>query len=451
MPKISVIMPSLNVQSYIKQCIESVISQTLSDIEIICVDAGSTDGTLEILQEYALKDSRIIIVNSSVRSYGAQVNIGIKKAKADYIAIVETDDYIAPNMYETLYRIVEKYNNLDYVKADWKSVIAYNEKEFIFEKHLQPEQSGIYNKEICVSDYPQLYLCDVTVWRGIYRKKFLIDNKIWFNETQGAAFQDYGFSIMVNSYASKAYYLRDGLYFYRDERIGSSSVNKNAVRFVWQEWNRLLGMGFFNRKHINGLYIYLRIAMAFWGEYRKVLLMVDFDTESEYLKPYYDLIAPHIKELIQTGQLIKADNSLYWWDELLMILNMPSEYTLYLKDKINAQKEAECKLKKFVNGRKVVIFGCGAYGSKVFTLMLRLEIEVVAFCDNDIKKHRTFEKGVPVYSVKQAIEKYSQAVYLVANKYYSDEMMQQLQTFGVECKNIINIERGIDNDFTGYN
>lgn len=62
MPKVSVIMPSLNVASYMRECIESVINQTLKDIEIICVDAGSTDGTLEILKEYKNKDSRIKII-----------------------------------------------------------------------------------------------------------------------------------------------------------------------------------------------------------------------------------------------------------------------------------------------------------------------------------------------------------------------------------------------------
>ena len=69
-PKVSVIMPSLNVAPYVRECIESVLGQTLREIEIICVDAGSTDGTLEILREYAEKDSRITLIVSDKKSYG---------------------------------------------------------------------------------------------------------------------------------------------------------------------------------------------------------------------------------------------------------------------------------------------------------------------------------------------------------------------------------------------
>ena len=102
MPKVSVIMPSLNVVQYIQECMESVVRQTLSDIEIICVDAGSTDGTLEILQEFAKKDQRMSIIVSDKKSYGYQMNLGLKAAKGEYIGIVETDDFIEPNMYEDL-------------------------------------------------------------------------------------------------------------------------------------------------------------------------------------------------------------------------------------------------------------------------------------------------------------------------------------------------------------
>ena len=80
-PKISVIMPSLNVGNYIEQCIKSVLDQTLTDFEIICIDAGSTDGTVEILQKYAKEDSRIQIINTDKKSYGYQVNLGISKAR----------------------------------------------------------------------------------------------------------------------------------------------------------------------------------------------------------------------------------------------------------------------------------------------------------------------------------------------------------------------------------
>ena len=111
-PKVSVVMPSLNVALYIRECIESVLNQTLKDIEIICVDAGSTDGTLEILKEYADKDPRISIINSDRKSYGYQMNLGMDAAAGEYMGIVETDDIADFDMFETLYNAA-KADDLD--------------------------------------------------------------------------------------------------------------------------------------------------------------------------------------------------------------------------------------------------------------------------------------------------------------------------------------------------
>lgn len=118
MPKVSIVMPSLNVAAYVRECMESVIRQTLKDIEILCVDAGSTDGTWEILRKYADKDKRIKLIHSEKKSYGHQMNLGIREATGSYIGIVETDDYILPKMYERLYTYALD-NDADFVKSDY--------------------------------------------------------------------------------------------------------------------------------------------------------------------------------------------------------------------------------------------------------------------------------------------------------------------------------------------
>ena len=85
MPKATLILPSLNVGGYIEECLESVRCQSLEDIEILCIDAGSTDGTYEILREHAARDSRIRLIRSQVRSYGYQVNLGLSIARGEYV------------------------------------------------------------------------------------------------------------------------------------------------------------------------------------------------------------------------------------------------------------------------------------------------------------------------------------------------------------------------------
>lgn len=103
MPKVSIIIPVYNVEKYLRECLDSVIQQTLQDIEIICVNDGSTDNSLQILKEYAQNDSRIKIIDKPNSGYGQTMNVGMQNATGEYIGIVEPDDYVELDMFETLY------------------------------------------------------------------------------------------------------------------------------------------------------------------------------------------------------------------------------------------------------------------------------------------------------------------------------------------------------------
>ena len=96
--KVSVILPSLNVADYIEECMDSLLRQTLQELEILCIDAGSTDGTEEVLRQYAKSDPRIILLHSDIKSYGKQVNMGLAYVSGEYVAILETDDWIVPEI-----------------------------------------------------------------------------------------------------------------------------------------------------------------------------------------------------------------------------------------------------------------------------------------------------------------------------------------------------------------
>ena len=107
-PLISVLVPCCNVEKYLRQCLDSIINQTYTELEIICLNDGSTDSTPDILREYEKKDSRILVVDKPNSGYGATMNLGLKMAKGKYIGIVESDDYIEPSMYEILCKEAEK-------------------------------------------------------------------------------------------------------------------------------------------------------------------------------------------------------------------------------------------------------------------------------------------------------------------------------------------------------
>ena len=118
MPKVSVIVPTYNVEMYLDQCMESLQRQTLKDIEIVCVNDGSKDSSLEIMKRNAANDPRIVIIDKENGGYGKAMNVGLDRATGEDIGILEPDDYVPLNMYEDLYQAAKEHD-LDFVKADF--------------------------------------------------------------------------------------------------------------------------------------------------------------------------------------------------------------------------------------------------------------------------------------------------------------------------------------------
>ena len=131
MVKVSVIVPVYNAERYLAQCLDSILAQTLKEIEAVCVDDGSTDGSGEILDQYSLRDQRVKVLHRKNSGYGSAMNAGLDAACGEYIGIVESDDCILPEMYRTLYE-ESAAGELDVVKSDacfWYEKIAYRSEE----------------------------------------------------------------------------------------------------------------------------------------------------------------------------------------------------------------------------------------------------------------------------------------------------------------------------------
>lgn len=233
--RVSVIMPSLNVANYISECIESVLNQSLSDIEIICVDAGSTDGTFEILKRFERKDKRIRVLVSDMKSYGYQVNLGFTHAVGEYVAIVETDDYIARDMYESLYSVAKIYD-LDYIKGDFAKFKGSGEKRS-FEHKKIVENDYYYNRVLWAGDELSVFNGSIYPWAGIYKRNFIIDNNIRLNETPGASYQDNGLCFQVYAYGKRGYFINREFYYLRREEQDASYYAPHKVNEVFVEFD----------------------------------------------------------------------------------------------------------------------------------------------------------------------------------------------------------------------
>lgn len=227
-PKVSIILPVYNVAPYLRQSLDSIIAQTLSDIEIICVDDGSTDESGQILDEYKEKDDRIKVIHKKNAGTGAARNDGLKIATGECIGFVDPDDWILPNMYERLYNLLQD-KGLDIVMF---TPDVYNDKTGKHEGFLYFQDSNfpkflddkVFNKDdISPFSYP---MC---VWNKLYRKRLFDENNIEFAE--GLDFEDHKVIFKSLFTAKRIYFIREKLYVYRHSREGSILSDNDTRMF----------------------------------------------------------------------------------------------------------------------------------------------------------------------------------------------------------------------------
>ena len=329
MPKVSIVVPVCNVQKYLKECIDSLISQTLKDIEIICVDDGSTDDSGKILDEYAEKDSRVKVIHKPNSGYGHSMNVGFDSATGEYIGIVESDDYAEPLMFETLYNVAST-NDLDVVKSGYYMYYTNpvrNEKVYIVSKILA-------NRTFCPSTYfrSKMEMVDFfnikpTIWSAIYRKDFIRQNNVRFLESPGASYQDAGFNFKVMATAGKIQLIRDAFLHYRQDNSGSSVNSKGKVFCICDEYQEMQR--------------FLEENPLIKGKLEKVLWRIKYDSylwnfervAEKYKYLFLERASEEFKEGMNTGALDRDYFEWYNWQRVLAIVEDPLDaYNLLLDE-----------------------------------------------------------------------------------------------------------------------
>lgn len=178
--KVSVIMPVYNAEDYLRPALDSVIDQTLKEIEIICIDDGSTDKSLEIIKEYQRVDSRIRIVTENNAGPGAARNKGIVRARGKYIAFLDADDFYEFELLEQLYNLSEA-GGLDIAVANYD---IYNSKNAKFSPAVDSDYGAIFEASPVTSksEYPDYILQATTgyVWNKLFRREFVLEKGISF-------------------------------------------------------------------------------------------------------------------------------------------------------------------------------------------------------------------------------------------------------------------------------
>ena len=212
---ISIIVPIYNTSEYLEKCLNSILNQTIKEIEVICINDGSTDISLEILKKYQKKDNRIIIINQTNKGVSAARNAGLDIAKGKYIGFVDSDDYITPDMYKEMYNKIIKYQTdivvCNYYTDKNNSIsIRSNKKDYII------KTKSKYIKELLEDDNIQNY-----VWSRLYKKELF--SKVRFRE--GRLLEDIYLSIELIDKIKTAYYISKPLYYYRNRNNSITNIN----------------------------------------------------------------------------------------------------------------------------------------------------------------------------------------------------------------------------------
>ncbi len=229
MPKLSILVPIFNVEKYLDECLNSLAKQTLKDVEVICINDGSTDGSSNILQRYAKKYTNFTVINKKNSGYGDSMNQGLKKATGEYIGIVESDDFIEPNAFEELYKLAIK-TSADIVKANY-----FYHSEAGDEIHEVVKNQKL-NTPLSISDNPSILLEEPSIWSAIYRRDFLNKNKIRFRTTPGASYQDTGFHFKSFCAAKRIVYTKKAYLHYRTDNANSSVKSLEKVNYIVGEY-----------------------------------------------------------------------------------------------------------------------------------------------------------------------------------------------------------------------
>jgi glycosyltransferase involved in cell wall biosynthesis len=404
MNKISVLIPIYNVEKYLSQCLESVLQQSLYAIEIICINDGSTDSSLKILQKYAVKDQRIKIINKKNTGYGHSMNIGLKEATGEYIGIVESDDFAEENMFQVLYKKAVM-NNADIVKSNY---FAQKGDEQYFMEPLKGESYGIVYAPN--QSKTMLYSKTPCIWTGIYKRNFLLKNNIWFNETPGASYQDVSFYLKTMICAKRIYLLKEAYLHYRTDNVTSSVRSKEKVKCIFDEFAEikqfLKNQIDFKRLNIN---IIPTKVIRYMENYRRV--------DDKYKMLFLSYAADDFCKDDEEGLLQVAEINITDWSFVQKLVHHREQVFFEAYSKIQQQrlclKGFFVELQKFP---KLYIYGAGKVGVFVAEYLLQKNIKIESFLVSILKGNPANIKGIKVQTAEMIKSDKQKSLILVSVK-----------------------------------
>ena len=225
MELISVIVPVYNVESYVAECIESIQNQTYMNLEIIIVNDGSTDASGDICDQYAAYDERIQVIHKENAGVSAARNTGIESANGDYIGFVDSDDYIAPTMYEDMLKLMAEHD-LDIIECT-----AFRNNGDTNIEGCNDGSLEIFNRDEALK--MAMYDCFVAVWSQLYKRRVISDVRF----PVGRKFEDSAVSYLFIANTKRVGHINRCLYYYRLNPNSTTQTSFDAK----SRWDFVLG------------------------------------------------------------------------------------------------------------------------------------------------------------------------------------------------------------------
>lgn len=412
MIKVSVIVPVYNAEKYLVQCLDSILAQTLKEIEVICVDDGSTDGSGAVMDRYVLLDKRVRVLHRENRGYGSAMNAGLDEAAGEYVGIVESDDCILPEMYRTLYEEAAA-ETLDVVKADayfWYENIGYQREIHLV--HLEP----YYNRTLGETDRNIFFDFYMNIWTGIYKKEFLTRKNIRFHESPGASYQDNGFWLQTLCYCKSAKWLGKAFYLYRQDNETSSVKSRDKVLAMTKEYEYIEKL-LLDRKDYEYLpYCYYYKLLRHRGNFLRIA--------EEYKREFCKQIQRDYKRY---KSYIKGFGELEKW--LKRVVLDPEKFC---DDAVKAKHEVSDRLKE---AESFIIYGAGYHGDRVFRGLLNEAYydDISCFAVSGDSTEGVLA-GKQILKIDDAVKRYPEALVIVAVVRGSgmyEQMVKKLSELGI--------------------
>lgn len=323
MPKISIIVPVYNVEEYLENCIDSILNQTFKDFELILVNDGSTDNSLDICKRYKNIDDRICIIDKKNGGLSSARNAGLDIAKGEYIGFVDSDDYIHPQMYDMLYREIIK-NNAQISLCDFEKVFKYNDNlsNCQEEKDILVEcLSNIQSLERMIQKNGVVF---IVAWNKLYKKELF--NKLRYKE--GAIHEDEFIAHKIIDCTKKLVYINKSLYFYRQREgsITNNIVKTTRIDYLLALSDRIRFLDKKGMKQVQYRYEDIYLCEIF-------RLYPKFDKKKNYRKKIllrYDFFK--LIKILRKNKNYPLKEKIMW---LAFCIN-PSSYTKYIKFKQNS-------------------------------------------------------------------------------------------------------------------